>query len=92
VELVAALRLLAALIVIAIVLVGLHFAVRSLGGRRARGGRIMRIVDTLFLPGAASLHVVAIADRQFVIGRSAAQITLLGELPANEAAPLSDHA
>jgi flagellar biogenesis protein FliO len=51
----------------------------------------LRIVDTLFLPGAASLHVVAIADRHFVIGRAAAQITLLGEVPANETAALSDY-
>jgi flagellar biogenesis protein FliO len=89
-EVVAALRVLAALIVIALVLLGLHFATRSIGRRGGVRGRLLRIVDTLFLPGAASLHVVAVADRYFVIGRSPAQVTLVAEISSPEASPLAD--
>ena len=66
----------------------MHFALRSSGRRGRRRGRVLQIVDTVFLPGAASLHVVAIANRHLIIGRGAAQITLLGELPESEAVSL----
>lgn len=91
-DIVAATRFLAALIVIALVLAGMHFALRSSGRRGRRRGRFLRIVDTVFLPGAASLHVVAIASRHLIIGRGAAQITLLGELPESEAVSLTERA
>lgn len=89
-ELVAALRVLAALVVIGLVLIGLHFATRSFGRGRGGRGRLLRVVDTLFLPGAASLHVVAVAGRYLVIGRSPAQVTFIAEISPAEAPPHVD--
>lgn len=86
----AALRVLAALVVIGLVLIGLHFATRSFG--RGGRGRLLRVVDTLFLPGAASLHVVAVAGRYLVIGRSPAQVTFIAEISPAEAPPHVDPA
>jgi flagellar biogenesis protein FliO len=84
-EVAAALRAFAALIVIALVLLGLHFALRSFGRRAGAPGRLLRIVETIFLPGASSLHLIAVGDRYYVIGRGNAQLTLLAEIPAVEA-------
>lgn len=72
-------RACAALGVIAIVLAGLRFALRD---RMRAGGRLLRVLETVFLPGAASLHVVDVAGRYYVVGRGAAGVALLCEVPA----------
>jgi flagellar biogenesis protein FliO len=77
-ELAVLLRFVAALAVIALVLVGLRFGVRLWGRPFSRRGRLMELVETQFLPGGTSLHVVGVAGRYFLIGR-AAQIALLAE-------------
>jgi len=77
-------RLLAACAVIGLVLVGVQFvALRLAGGRVGRGGgRLISLVETTNLPGAASLHVVRIAERYYVVGRNAAALGTLCEISA----------
>jgi flagellar biogenesis protein FliO len=72
-------RACAALAVIAIVLAGLKFGLRA---RLRAGGRLLRVVETVFLPGAASLHVIAVAGRYYVVGRGGGGVALLCEIPA----------
>jgi len=72
-------RACAALGMIAIVLAGLKFALRA---RMHAGGRLLRVVETVFLPGSASMHVVDVAGRYYVVGRGAAGVALLCEIPA----------
>jgi flagellar biogenesis protein FliO len=73
-------RAAAALVVVALVLAGLKFALRA---RLRSGGRLMRVMETVFLPGAASMHVVAVAGRYYVVGRGGSGIALLCEIPAD---------
>jgi flagellar biogenesis protein FliO len=72
-------RACAALVAIAIVLAGLAFVLRA---RMRPGGRLLRVLETVFLPGAASMHVVAVAGRYYVVGRGGAGVALLCEIPA----------
>jgi flagellar biogenesis protein FliO len=75
-------RALVALGLMVLVLVGLQAALRYVARVRMQRGRLLDIVETHCLPGAASLHVVAILDRYFLIGRGGAAVALLAELPA----------
>ncbi len=77
-------RLLAACIVIGLVLGAVQFVAGRLGRvrlERGTGGKLVSLVETTMLPGAASLHVVRVADRYYVIGRNAAAISTLCEIP-----------
>ncbi|MDQ2857595.1 MAG: flagellar biosynthetic protein FliO [Candidatus Eremiobacteraeota bacterium] len=82
-------RSLAACAVVTLVLVALHY-----GGRLAlrssvsagRRGSLLAIVETAFLPGAASLHVIRVCERYYVVGRSGAHIEALAEIPAEAVA------
>ena len=78
-------RLLAACAVIALVLAALQFAMRGVVRGRARaglrGGRLVSVLETTLLPNASSLHVVRVADRYVVIGRSSGHIATLCEVP-----------
>jgi len=78
-------RLLASLAMIALVLAALRVALRFSGRPLARRAALMRVVETHFLPGGTSLHVVAVLNRYYLVGRGT-QISLLGELPADEIA------
>jgi len=82
-------RFLAALAVIALVLVALRFGVRLSGRQFSRGGRLVQILETQFLPGGASLHVVEVAGRCFLIGRGA-QVALLAEVSPDDVRARSD--
>jgi flagellar biogenesis protein FliO len=79
-----ALRVIAALAAIALVLLGLQ-AVLRMALRRSlvpgSRGRIVTIVETTVLPGAATVHVLEIAGRRLVVGRSGGSFALLCELP-----------
>jgi flagellar biogenesis protein FliO len=48
--------------------------------------RMLRVLESAALPSACSLHLVAVADRYFVVGRSSANLTLLCELPGDRIA------
>ncbi len=83
-ELVLAGRSLVACAVVALVLAAVHIATRGLARVRARagaGGRLVTVLETTLLPGAASLHVVRIGDRYALIGRSGSHIAALGDVP-----------
>jgi flagellar biogenesis protein FliO len=80
-ELAFAFRFLAALGVVAGVLVGLRYAGLVLQRARARSGsRFLTVLDTAYLPGGASLHVVRAGERLIVVGRCASSIATLCEL------------
>lgn len=80
-------RLLAACVVI-----GLVLAVVQLVARRAvrvrlegGGGKLVTLLETTYLPGAASVHVLRVVDRYYVVGRGASEISTLCEIPADRA-------
>lgn len=80
-------RLLAACVVIALVLGGVQILATRLGRARLErrvGGRLVSLVETTYLPGAASLHVVRIAERYYVVGRNAAALSTLCEIPGDD--------
>jgi len=74
-----AVRFFAALAVIALVLVALRLGLRPFGRPFSRRSPLVQIIETRFLPGGASLHVVAVTGRCFLIGRGA-QVALLAEI------------
>ena len=74
------------------IVVGLLFALQWLVKRRVpfrprrpwrgRGeGRLLEVLETSYLPEGASLHLVRIGTRRFVVGRSSASITFLCTVP-----------
>jgi flagellar biogenesis protein FliO len=78
-------RLLAACVVI-----GLVLAVIQLVARRALrvrleggGGKLVTLFETTYLPGAASVHVLRVLDRYYVVGRGGSEISTLCEIPAD---------
>ena len=82
-ELALAGRSIAACIVIALVLVALQFIARTMLRSRSAatpGGRLIAVLETTMLPSAASLHVVRVAEKYYVVGRSGAHIATLGEI------------
>ncbi|MGP6156420.1 MAG: flagellar biosynthetic protein FliO [Vulcanimicrobiaceae bacterium] len=77
-------RMLGAFAVIALVLFALQFVARTgLRQQLSSGGsrRLVTVLDTTFLPNAASLHVVKVADKYVLIGRSGGHIATLSEIP-----------
>ncbi len=78
-----AVRMVAAVAVIALVLFALQIAMRGWARRQlshAHGGRLVTVIETTTLPNAASLHVVKIGDEYVIIGRSGQHIARLGEI------------
>jgi hypothetical protein len=79
-------RVLLALAVIGAILFGLQ-SVAKLDVRRrlakpgpGRGGRLVTVLETTYLPNAASLHVVRIGETYAVVGRSAGFIAKIGDV------------
>jgi flagellar biogenesis protein FliO len=77
-------RMLGALAVLVAVLFALQFVARA--GLRARlssgsAGRVVRVLETTFLPNQATLNVVKIGEKYYVVGQSGAHIELLCEVP-----------
>jgi flagellar biogenesis protein FliO len=76
-------RTLTALTVIFGTLYALQIVLRRAGRWRLPGASTsLRLVESLFLPEGASLHVVEIAGRRYVIGRATGAVSLLCDLPA----------
>jgi flagellar biogenesis protein FliO len=78
-------RLLAACVVIGLVLFVLQAVARRAARRSAApspGGRIVAVLETTTLPGAASLHVVRVGERYLLVGRSASSVAALCDIPA----------
>ncbi len=78
-----ALRLLAALCTIGLLLAGLRFALGAgLRATAARGpARDIALLETLRLPDAAALHLIRAGDRLVVVGRAGSQLTAICEWP-----------
>ncbi len=77
-------RLAGACVVIALVLAALQIVAARLGRARAlpgSRGRLMALVESTQLSGAAALHVVRIVDRYYVLGCNAASVATLAEIP-----------
>lgn len=77
-------RMLGAFAVIAAVLFGLQFLGRTNVRQRLSGGgnrRLIAVLETTMLPNSAALHVVKVAEKYVVIGRSGGYIATLCEIP-----------
>ncbi|MBV8150436.1 MAG: flagellar biosynthetic protein FliO [Candidatus Eremiobacteraeota bacterium] len=84
------LRAISGLALIALMLLGLYWAVRVLAqGRLLSLGRtkLVTVIDSTFLAQNSSIHVVRIADRYFLVGASSGHVTLISELGAEEIEP-----
>lgn len=79
-------RFLGACIVVGLVLAGVRVVAARLGRvglERGAGGTLLALVETAMLPGSATLHVVRVVDRYYVIGRNAAAFSTLCEIPGD---------
>jgi flagellar biogenesis protein FliO len=84
-ELVSLCRLFGACVVVGTVLYVLQLIARGAARRLASaapGGRIVAVLETTALPNAASLHVVRVAERYLLVGRSPSALATLCEIPA----------
>jgi flagellar biogenesis protein FliO len=93
VDLALAERSIGACVVVALVLFGVSAIARRAwrpGLPARRRGSLLAIVETAFLPSAASLHVVRVAERYYAIGRSGAHIAMLCEIPAESVTYVRD--
>jgi flagellar biogenesis protein FliO len=77
-----AIRTLAALAVIFGTLYAVQVVLRRAGRWRVPGGSNgLRLVESLFLPEGASLHVVEFVGHRYLIGRAAGAVSLLCDVP-----------
>lgn len=76
-------RLVAACVIIGLVLAAVQFVARRAlrFGVEGGGGRLVALLETTSLPGAASVHVLRVAERYYVIGRSGSTIAPICEIP-----------
>jgi len=77
-------RLLLACAVVGGVLVGLQFTLRFVSRGRASlqaGGKLLAVIETASLPGAATLHAVRVGERYYAIVRSGTQVATVCEIP-----------
>jgi flagellar biogenesis protein FliO len=76
-------RLFAACCAIACVLAGFRFLAQAALRRGHLGprARSIALIETLYLPNSASLHLVRTDDRLVLVGRSASSIASICELP-----------
>ncbi len=81
-------RLLAACVVIGLVLAGIQLVARRALRVRLEGGggKLVTLLETTYLPGAASIHVLRVLDRYYVVGRGGSEISSLCEIPADRVA------
>ena len=80
-------RLVGACVVIGLVLALVNLvARRGLRLRLAGGsGRLVTLLETTHLPGAASVHVLRIADRYVVVGRAGGSVAPICEIAPERA-------
>ncbi len=79
-----ALRIGLVVVIVAAAVVGLRWWGRRQSSPRSLTGFI-RIVDTLAINNARSIHLVALGDRVVAVGATAQQMSLLAELDPDEA-------
>ena len=54
------------------------------GVRGVAGGRALALLETLYLPNAAALHLIRAGDRVVLIGRSGAHIAAICDVPTEK--------
>jgi hypothetical protein len=86
-----AVRFLAAACAILCVLGGFRFVAHVVLQRGLRGavggvarGRALALLETLYLPNAAALHLIRAGDRVVLIGRSGAHIAAICDVPTEK--------
>ncbi|GAC1556833.1 MAG: hypothetical protein NVS3B17_04790 [Vulcanimicrobiaceae bacterium] len=87
-------RLLAACVVIALVLAGVQFVAKRSMRLRIEGGdnRLVTLLETTYLPGAASVHVLRVGETYLVVGRGSGDLATLCDIdPAFVEAHLARH-
>ena len=79
-----------ALAVVAVLLVGLTYAVRMLNRGRivaATGRRLVTVVESTFLAQNVTLHVVKVGDRYYLVGGGSAGVTHIADVPGDVVDP-----
>ena len=79
-----------ALAVVALVLLGLTYAVRTLNRGRIVAGtsrRLITVVESAAVSQHSAIHVVKIGDRYIVIGGGSAGVTHIADVPADVVEP-----
>ena len=69
--------------VVALLLVGLTYVVRSLNRGRivaATGRRLVTVVESTFLAQNVTLHVVKVGDRYYLVGGGSAGVTHIADV------------
>ncbi len=76
--------------VIALLLVGLTYAVRALNRGRivsASGRRLLTVVESTALSQNATVHVVKVGDRYYLIGGGSAGVSHIADVPSDVVDP-----
>ncbi len=71
--------------VVALLLFGLWWVVRTLGRGRmiaTADRRLTSVIESTFLSQNTTIHVVKVADRYYLVGGGSGHLSLLGEVPA----------
>lgn len=79
-----------ALVVVALMLLGLYVAVRTLGRGRlvtSANKRLVSVVESTFLSQQTTLHVVKVLDKYYLIGGGSGHVSTLAEIPAEQLEP-----
>ena len=75
---------------VALLLVGLTYAVRLLNRGRivsASGRRLVTVVESTFLAQNTTLHVVKVGDRYYLVGGGSAGVTHIADVPPDTVDP-----
>ena len=78
------------LAVVALVLVGLTYAVRTLNRGRIVTGtdrRLVTVVESAAVSQHSAVHVIKVGDRYYLIGGGSAGVTHIADLPAEVVDP-----
>jgi len=76
--------------VVALLLVGLTYVVRTLNRGRivaSTGRRLVSVVESTFLAQNTTVHVVKVGDRYFLVGGGSAGVTHIADIPADVVEP-----
>jgi flagellar biogenesis protein FliO len=85
-----ALRTLWAFAIVALLLVGLTYVVRTLNRSRivaATGRRLLTVVESTALAQNMTVHVVKVGDRYYLIGGGSAGVTHIADVPSDVVEP-----
>lgn len=88
------LKVIWALAVVAILMLGLVYVARSVQRGRlvagTTGRRLVTVVESTLLAQHTTVHVVKIADRYYLVGGGSSGVSLISELPGDQIEPFID--